>query len=192
MCTTIWTLETAKKEHLHSRRLAEGLAKVLPSTEPVLDLGCGRGFYLDYLARRGFHCLGVEGTPGISEIALFPDIIQADLSRPLDLKWPPSSVLCIEVAEHLLSDQEAQLLDNIHRYCSGWLVISWAVPGQAGTGHHNCRPNSYVYKQLASRGFELLPLATFELRELAGIDHGFFRNTLLAFCRRCRETDSNV
>jgi len=29
---------------------------------------------------------------------------------------------------------------TIDRYCERWLVLSWAVPGQPGHGHINCRP----------------------------------------------------
>jgi SAM-dependent methyltransferase len=179
----IWPLETARKRHRHAAQIAELLANVLPPEEPVLDLGCGLGFYLSALARRGYRCRGVEGTPGIAGVALFPDIVQADLSQPLKLDWPKSSILCLEVAEHLFPAQEPQLVATIDEFCSGWLVISWAVPGQPGHGHHNCRPNSYVYRRFRELGFELQPEPTFLLREAADEATHYFRNTLLVFQR---------
>ena len=183
MSSTIWTLEMAKKKHRRSPALAEQLAAFLPRDQSVLDLGCGDGFYLGELAAKGYRCRGVEGTPNIGEIAAFDGIEVADLTCPLEIDWPQSSVLCLEVAEHLPAEAEATLLDSIDRYCSGLLVLSWAVPGQRGTGHINCRPNSYVYRQCRTRGFELLPEPMFACREAVEDHVKYFRNTLLVFRR---------
>jgi tryptophanyl-tRNA synthetase len=179
----IWDLETAKRHHRRSPGIAERLCELLPRDEAVLDLGCGPGYYLSVLAERGFRCLGVEGTPSIGAIADYANIVQADLSQPLTIDWPRSTVLCLEVAEHVFARFEGTLLENIDRYCSRTVVISWAVPGQRGRGHVNCRPNSYVYEQFRRRGFELRPDMTFALREAAEDTVKYFRNTLLAFER---------
>ena len=184
MKSTIWSLEAARRKHKHSPRIADQLSHVLPMNEPVLDLGCGAGFYLDDLSRKGYQCRGVEGTPSIQEIALFGDIVEADLSLPLALDWPRSSVICLEVAEHLHQEFEAILIDSIDRYCAQWLVISWAIPGQSGYGHYNCRPNSYVHRLFEDRGFALQGGPTFALREAAEHHVRYFRNTLLVFRRQ--------
>jgi hypothetical protein len=78
--------------------------------------------------------LGVEGTPGIAAVAAFGDIAEADLTQPLQVDWPRSSVICLEVAEHLPPESEPQLLATIERYCHEWLVLSWAIVGQPGHG----------------------------------------------------------
>lgn len=183
MSDTIWTLEIAKKKHRRSAALAAQLATFLPRDQPVLDLGCGDGYYLAELSAGGFSCRGIEGTPDIREIALFDGIEVADLSIPLAIAWPRSTVICLEVGEHLHQESEATLLDSIDRYCSGLLVLSWAVPGQRGTGHINCRPNSYVYRKCRERGFELLPEPTFACREVVEDHVKYFRNTFLVFQR---------
>lgn len=156
---------------------------MLPRDQPILDVGCGDGYYLKELSDAGFTCCGVEGTPNIQEIALFGGIETADLTQPLAIDWPQSTVLCLEVAEHLPVESEQTLIDSIDRYCSGILVLSWAVPGQRGHGHVNCRANSYVYGTFAKRGFELMPAVTFACREAVADDVKYFRNTLLAFRR---------
>ncbi|MEQ8789847.1 MAG: sulfotransferase [Pirellulaceae bacterium] len=181
--STIWPLDVARRKHRQSERIAAALSEHLPRDQPVLDLGCGPGYYLKILSNSGFRCLGVEGTPGIAEIAEFSPIVQADLARPLELDWPKSTVICLEVAEHLRPEEESQLIETIDAYCSGRLIISWAIPGQRGTGHHNCRPNSYVYRRFEQRGFVLDPRATFLLRELAEDHVKYFRNTLLVMQR---------
>jgi hypothetical protein len=180
---TIWELEEAKVCHVFSPGLAVALENVLPKSMPVLDLGCGRGTYLAHLAKRGFQCLGVEGTAEIQSIADFPHIVTADLSLPLEIEWPRGSVLCLEVAEHLAPKSEPQLLATIDRYCESWLVLSWAIVGQVGCGHNNCRPNTYVYDQMMARGFEFLPRETFVLRDAADHETPWFKNTLFVFRR---------
>jgi hypothetical protein len=183
MTKTIWTLAEAKRKHRHSAGLADALASLLPASQPVLDLGCGQGFYLQHLAERGYRCLGVEGTPGIRDIAFFPGIVTADLSKPLELDWSRSSIICLEVAEHLLPEQEAQLLETIDRYCGQWLVLSWAVPGQRGHGHNNCRSNDYVRDRFAQRGFQMQPELTDRLRTEVDEHTRYFRRTLQVFTR---------
>jgi len=183
MAKTIWTLAEAKRKHRHSVGLADALVDLLPPSQPVLDLGCGQGFYLQHLAARGYRCLGVEGTLGIRDIAFFPSIVTADLSKPLDLGWPRSSIVCLEVAEHLLPEQEPQLLDTIDQYCGHWLVLSWAVPGQRGHGHNNCRSNEYVRDRFAQRGFQVQAEPTDRLRRAVDEGTSYFRRTLQVFTR---------
>lgn len=180
---TFWDLETARRWHHYSPGLAIALSTVIPVSVPVLDLGCGCGTYLAELARRGYDCLGVEGTPGIASIADFPRIVEADLSRPLDLNWPKSSILSLEVAEHLEPEAEPQFLATIDRWCHEWLVTSWAIPGQRGIGHRNCRTNTYVYDQFISRDFHFQPRETFMLRDASDANTPWFKNTLFVFRR---------
>src|SRR6266478_347091 len=181
---TIWDLNDAMAFHFYSPGLATALGNLLPKSAPVLDLGCGKGTYLAHLDKEGYHCLGVEGTSGIAAIADFPRIVEADLSRPLEIEWPRGSVLCLEVAEHLAPESEPQLLETIDRYCDTWLVFSWAIVGQGEHGHNNCRPNTYVYDQMIMRGFEFLPRETFVLRDAADYETGWLKSTLFVF-RRC-------
>jgi len=138
---TIWSLEDAKKWHVHSPSFAELLLSIFPQEDGVIDFGCGLGYYAAFLRDRGYRASAVEGTEGINEISLFKGIQTFDLSQPLSFSLPLSSVLSLEVGEHLLPSQEDVFLDNITRFCKRKLVLSWAVPGQKGHGHHNERPN---------------------------------------------------
>jgi hypothetical protein len=151
----IFSLCKAKMHHHHDEGLQNAILEVLPAGEPVLDLGCGTGGYLKALSKRGFDCLGVEGTPGIQEIAAFDNIVIHDLTVPLSIDWKPSSILCLEVAEHLPAEFEDQLVATIDRYCSGCLIVSWAYPGQPGEGHINCRPFEYVVRRFEAIGFRM-------------------------------------
>lgn len=157
--------ESLSEQHRHfDEGLANGLLEILPKEEPVLDLGCGCGEYLSFLSGNGLECLGIEGTSRIHESARFENIIQHDLRKPIPVKWPCSTVLCLEVAEHIPRAYEDQLLATIDQYCAHMLVISWAVPKQPGEGHVNCRPLSYVMERIEALGFSFDCKATASLR----------------------------
>ena len=55
-------------------------------------------------------------------------------------------VVSLEVAEHIDAKFEAIYLSNIVRHASEGVIISWAVPGQSGEQHINCKPFTYVLK----------------------------------------------
>jgi hypothetical protein len=150
---TIWSLEDAKKYHVHSRGLSEWLCNNLDPRYPVFDFGCGKGTYVAALIRSGFSALGFEGTPGISEIADVDLVLTQDITRPMSPPKRKGSVICIEVMEHVLPEQQRSVLNNLVAYCNDTMVLSWAIPGQAGHGHNNCRDEEYVIGQMADRGF---------------------------------------
>jgi hypothetical protein len=76
-------------------------------------------------------------------------------------------VVSFEVAEHIPPGApEVAFLDNLARHARAGLLMSWAVPGQAGHHHVNCRPREYVLDALAARGFALDEHLTAELRGL--------------------------
>ena len=62
--------------------------------------------------------------------------------------------VCIEVAEHIAREAEDTFLANLARHVDH-LVISWAVEGQGGTGHVNCRDPPDAAAALRRHGFAL-------------------------------------
>jgi len=63
-------------------------------------------------------------------------------------------IVSIEVAEHIPAKFEHIYLDNIARHAREGVLISWAVPGQVGWQHVNCRPFSYVRDRMRELGFD--------------------------------------
>ncbi|OJW85077.1 MAG: hypothetical protein BGO69_01810 [Bacteroidetes bacterium 46-16] len=178
----IWDLETAKTEHQFSNKLADALAGILPTEKMVLDFGCGKGSYLARLEQLGFKGVGYEGTKGIHEIADFHNINEdVDLSRPFDVAPLNGSVLCLEVAEHIPEQCESVFLDNIICPVNDLLVLSWALPGQGGCGHHNERSAEYVISTIGSRGFRYIPDSTSKLRAAGGSELWWFKKSIYVF-----------
>lgn len=176
----IWDLNTAKTGHKHSFDLANALANVFTNDLPVIDLGCGKGFYAQELHEKGYKVHAYEGTPGIEAISYFPEINELDLTIPFPKKFLSGNVLCLEVGEHIPVHYLNIFIENITSCCSNKLVLSWAVPGQGGQGHVNELPNELVAAMIEKKGFSLSLVETGYLRSNASECH-WFQNTILVF-----------
>lgn len=184
---TIWSLEDAKRLHMNSPKLAKWLVDQLPDNVPVYDFGCGRGYYVDALNKLNFDAVGFEGTKGIKEISFSDDVIEQDITQDMShhIADNQGSVLSFEVMEHLLpGEQEEAALQNINKFCDKWLVLSWAVIGQGGHGHNNCRNADYVVPRIEAFGFTLDEALTTSARAAGGQDLPYFNNTLYVFHRQ--------
>lgn len=182
----IWSLDEAKAIHhsFQSKKLADWLANNLDKQRPVIDFGCGIGFYCKVLQDSGFNVFAYEGTPDIEKISVFHPITQCDLSKPVT--YPEGmitgNIVCLEVGEHVPAEYEAVVLDNICNFAKT-LVMSWATPNQPGIGHVNGRTNDWVIEQMKQRGLSLDEKLTAELRALDFDGLTYFKNTVFVFRR---------
>jgi hypothetical protein len=143
-----------------------------------LDFGCSSGLYLHevkkrmpYVAAQGF-----EFSEEAIRFALCPDIVQCDLTKPLELVRKPDTLgLCLEVLEHIDDAHWSTVLQNIARYCDR-LIFSAAVPGQGGTGHINCRPKIDWIRRFHTVGWVVDVDATRHMQEVMrnGYHMGWF------------------
>lgn len=178
--TGIWEKHDVEDQHVFSFYLARWIGDFLPKDAPVIDMGCGFGTYLDYLKRVGFNDLtGIEGAD-LEELFEFNNIMVKDLAVPFDL-GRKFNVMSLEVAEHIPGICEREYIENLVKHVDKYLILSWAIPGQAGFGHVNCRHNIDVIHDIESRGFKFLFNKTMEARGV--IEHycSWFANTLLIF-----------
>lgn len=180
--TGFWDGENAHKHHVHSPKLAKWISDLLfPKNKRIYDFGCGMGEYLKQLDRDGFtNLVGFEGDPPAQKV--FDGIFQQDLTKPISEAFADKGdVIMLEVGEHVPQEFESALIDNVSRLCRGYLVLSWAVPGQDGYGHVNCKSNEDVIEMLRLKGFVYLPTLTEEARANVDDNAPWFRNTLMIF-----------
>lgn len=179
--TGIWSLETAKRKHKTDYVLAAAIVMYYDIPEYAADIGCGAGHYCRYFNFHGWQIVGYEGTEGVISLGVFRNIIQMDLSQPQTLLRSYPFVLCLEVGEHIPQKHEQTFLDNLSHFVGRDLVMSWAIPGQRGTGHINCQSNEYIIEQMKKRGMKFNKKMTKRLRYYTMMK--YFRNTLMVFRR---------
>jgi len=199
---TIWTLEDAKKEHVDEPILARILNNLFEKhSGTILDFGCGKGYYLNEIQKLmpNRDLIALEGTPNIEEISYFKPIKQQDLGKKFILKRPSlldkrkkdlikGNVLCLEVAEHIDPQYEEVFVENLINHTFGLLIISWAIPDQAGYGHNNCKSNQDVITLIESKSKELINPLKFNKEltekfrsELQSAKSWWFKNTIMVF-----------
>lgn len=173
----IWTKQDAE-HHQSSLKFAKWLASYLPKDTPVVDFGCGNGYYMAYLENVGFNALGVDGNTQIE--ILCSQFLKADLTKPFVLN---GSVISLEVGEHLPKEAQETFMRTITLSCSKHLILSWASIGQPGIGHINCRDQKEVIADVESRGFKLNEAATKEARANVDVNCDWLERNLLVFER---------
>jgi len=166
-----------KVAHQFDEPLAEGLSQFFLG-KTVADFGCGHeGYYTKYLKSKGVTTIGFDGNPYTKH-----PLIIADLSKPLILGGKLDWVLCLELGEHIPEKYESALLHNCVSNSAEGIVMSWAIPGQNGRGHVNCRSNEYVKEKLDLLGYDNDEDTQSELRSASTLP--WFKNTLMVFNKR--------
>ena len=168
----IWTLESEYKTHVFDQSLCDEIISLF-GLQNIVDIGAGNCAYTKYFNSHGIHCVGYDGaefTPSPCKIL--------DFTEPIDI-GEHDLVLCLEVGEHIPKEYEQTFIDNLCNASREWLILSWAIPGQGGDGHVNCRKNFYVINEMQKRGMWYNAGLTRRLRESASVS--WFKNTLMTF-----------
>lgn len=134
------------RESVEVRALAEAIWFVLRPSK-VMDIGCGRGAFLHRLAEIGCETFGTDGALALALKPFGPSGKPAPIYAIQDFRDVPvilprgfDAALCLEVVEHLPSEDADRLVRTICRSGVQTIVFSGAQPGQTGTGHINERP----------------------------------------------------
>ncbi len=149
----------------------------------VLDLGSGSGNAAVYFHRRGMAVVAVEGFRASVMTSLYPAVL-------LDLTKGPvitnvDFVHCQEVVEHI----EERFVENLLTSLTAgkFILITHAVPGQAGHHHVNLQLAAYWVEHLARHNCTLLAQDTRRIRELAKKDGAcFLADTGMVFANNSR------
>jgi len=178
-----WNAQTAHIHHAHSPELASWLTSWLEDKisldTPIYDFGCGLGLYLKHFASQGYTNLkGFEGEPPTRKE--FENIVQQDLTKVFDV---PVKGVCIflEVAEHIPEQMCEIAIQNIINACEKYLILSWAIRGQAGFGHVNCLDNHEVIEKFEKLGFKYLEQDSLNARLVITDKTAWFKNTIMLF-----------
>lgn len=140
--------------HMHDQRLMQGLIRLCRAYKHkyLVDFGCGMGDYVKGFQKAGISCHGYDGNPNTEELTGGLGLT-LDLSEPQDFGVMYDMVLSLEVGEHIPEEFEGIFIQNLVTHADKMIVLSWAVPGQAGLGHVNCLDNDYIIGKLKESGF---------------------------------------
>jgi SAM-dependent methyltransferase len=153
----------------------------------VLDIGCGRGDWLDAFAAAGVSRLvGVDGEwneasfMGRAEIefrgmdleALTADKVLGPATEPFGL------AMSVEVAEHL-SPEAGEALVQVLTRAAPVVMFSAAVPGQGGTSHRNEQWPSYWVRRFAAHGYDVWDVLRRKLWDDDRVTYWYRQNVLL-------------
>jgi len=180
--------DVSPENHGHDEGLGIALVAFFQKEKAntVFDIGCGDGWYTHFLNEHGILTVGFDGNPDTSSFA-GNGCYHLDFSVPLSPVFPANWVLSLEVGEHIPAEFEGTFIDNIARYCSKGVVISWSIPEYGGEGHVNPQSNEYICEKFTKKGFILDESATETLRNSAAeypTPCYWFRKTLMVFRRR--------
>jgi SAM-dependent methyltransferase len=123
----------------------------------VLDVGCGRGVWLQ--AWRDFGVADVLGVDGAyvdnTRLAIPPDkFVKYDLSKSFNLSRCFDLVQSLEVGEHIAEARADVFVANLASH-GDIILFSAAIPGQGGEFHVNEQPYAYWRDKFASQGFRM-------------------------------------
>ncbi|MFW2543253.1 class I SAM-dependent methyltransferase [Primorskyibacter sp. 2E107] len=159
------------------------IAKMGPILQPqsVLDLGCGRGVWLNEWARSGARTVaGVDGDYVDRKQLTIPQksFIAADLTRPIETGRRFDLAQSLEVGEHLPGSASDTLIDSLTN-ASDRVLFSAAVIGQGGEFHINERPLSFWQGLFEERGYHAIDCVRPKLKNATGVEPWYRFNTVL-------------
>jgi SAM-dependent methyltransferase len=174
-----WTSKTETDTHEFDKSLCDAIIYHFGFVESIADIGCGNGKYIQAFLDKGIDCSGFDGNPQTPELT--GQICKVmDFSSPADI-GRFDLVLSLEVGEHIPVEYEQVFIDNLVKASREYIILSWAIEGQLGIGHVNCRDNLYIIRELQKRGFDFNRGASELLREKSTLP--WFKNTLMVFIR---------
>lgn len=173
-------------EGLIKERVAGYLADVEPlrGTGMVLDVGCGRGDWLEVLQEAGIDAYGVEVSTGYAEHWKLAelDVRVVDVAEHLRSLEPASlaAVTALQVVEHLRTDELLELLERSYEALrpGGLLVLETPNPENLTVGaftfyldptHDRPIPAGLLAFLVGSQGFEDVEVRYLRRPELHGL-----------------------
>ncbi|WP_085908428.1 class I SAM-dependent methyltransferase [Kiloniella majae] len=125
------------------------------SPDSVVDVGCGRGFWLEEFAKRGVQrVFGVDG-PWVPQDKLaisHENFKVCDLSKDLSLPESFDLAINLEVAEHLPEERAVSFVRDICQLAPT-VFLGAAIPGQGGVNHYNEQWPAYWAKLFEENGY---------------------------------------
>jgi SAM-dependent methyltransferase len=155
----------------------------------VLDLGCGRGAWLEvWKASGASDVLGADGDyVDRADLAVDEsEFCDRDLGRTVDLQRRFDLVESLEVAEHLPESRGRGFVADLCRH-GDTVLFSAAPPGQGGEQHINEQPYAYWRAFFEELGYEAFDFIRPQVASRHDVAPWYRYNTLLYVKREAIE-----
>ena len=177
-----WQGIDCDNRHAHDSKLCQGLIDFFKKKKcsSLIDVGCGEGDYVEKFLKNNINAIGFDGNSETKKASgnkcgVFNFCSDAKSLGVYD--W----VLSLEVGEHLPKQYEEMFILNLHQLNKRGIVLSWAIEGQRGFGHFNCRNNDYIKSKFDSMGYKNIVKDEESLRNLSS--KFWFKDTIMVFER---------
>ncbi len=146
----------------------------------LVDIGCGPGGMVKLALQKGLDALGIDGDDTIAHEFNF---IHHDYAKsPLILPKEYDCGWCVEFVEHVNHEFIPNFMASFQQ-CK-MIVLTHALPKQAGHHHVNCMPFEYWLGIMQCYGFEPLYAMTDALRAASTMQDIFMKQSGYVFIRR--------
>lgn len=169
-----------QEEKPQADRLAKWIATEL-KPESVLDIGCGPGVYVESLIAENISATGIDIDPRVKNKSYLKNQSLLDITEER-----ADVVLCLEVAEHINSEYEDEVVKKVASTVNKTLIWTAAALNQTGPGHVNCKHKEDWAKKLTNQGLVRNLEKENQLLSymLQGYSMGWFTQNLLYFERK--------
>ena len=130
--------------------LARHVATHIPRGQSIADLGAGLGCYTQYMRHYGANISVALDFAIDINIRTHNQVQRWNLGIPFPFLRPPDWTFSIEVAEHIPTAFTEGFVTNVAAARCG-AIVSWASPGQRGSGHVNLKSKADVSRLLEAR-----------------------------------------
>ena len=136
-----------EEERPFARNLASWIKKNFEGKK-IIDVGCGPGLYVEELRKLNLDAAGYDNDARISNKEHIKRVDMFDLDDPSDV------IIFLEVAEHIDSSKNDEIVKTLVRNMKDNSTLVWSAthPGQSGEGHINCQTKEYWFDKLVEHG----------------------------------------
>ncbi len=147
----------------------------------VVDIGCGRGFWLHEFAQQGAErVFGLDGPwAPVDKLAIPTERFKScNLDSTINLTESFDLAISLEVAEHLPPERASGFVEDICRLAPV-VFFGAAIPGQGGLHHYNEQWPSFWAKLFEQQGYRTFDIVRPEFWNNENVTWWYKQNTAL-------------